>query len=56
MAFRSCWVTAADDDLIRLWNTEGVKFHQFNYAGGSVQVKGRRGEGVQGWGRFDRGK
>ena len=38
MGFRQCWVTAADDDMIRLWNHEGVKISQFSYQGGSVQV------------------
>lgn len=37
MSYRSCWVTAADDDMIRLWNHDGIKLHQFSYEGGSVQ-------------------
>lgn len=37
VAYRSCWVTAADDDMMRLWSPEGVKLHQFAYSGGSVQ-------------------
>ncbi|KAF5833397.1 WD40-repeat-containing domain protein, partial [Dunaliella salina] len=36
-SFRNCWVTAADDDMIRLWSVEGIKLHQFSYSGGSVQ-------------------
>ncbi|GAX81669.1 hypothetical protein CEUSTIGMA_g9097.t1 [Chlamydomonas eustigma] len=36
--YRKCWVTAADDDMIRLWSPEGHKLHQFTYNGGSVQV------------------
>lgn len=35
--FRHCWVTAADDDTIRLWSPEGHKLQQFTYTGGSVQ-------------------
>jgi hypothetical protein len=35
--YRSCWATAADDDMIRLWSPEGVKLQQFTYNGGSVQ-------------------
>jgi len=37
VSYRSCWVTAADDDMIRLWGPDGVKLHQFTYQGGSVQ-------------------
>ncbi|MEW5312499.1 MAG: hypothetical protein WDW38_004130 [Sanguina aurantia] len=37
VSYRSCWVTAADDDMIRLWNHDGIKLHQFSYEGGSVQ-------------------
>ncbi|KAG2444756.1 hypothetical protein HXX76_001500 [Chlamydomonas incerta] len=37
VAFRHCWVTAADDDTIRLWNPDGHKLQQFTYTGGSVQ-------------------
>ena len=40
VSYRSCWATAADDDMIRLWSPEGVKLHQFTYNGGSVQVRG----------------
>jgi hypothetical protein len=36
--YRQCWVTAADDDMIRLWSPMGDKLHQFVYTGGSVQV------------------
>lgn len=38
LSWRKCWVTAADDDMIRLWSPEGIKMHQFAYGGGSVQV------------------
>lgn len=37
VSYRSCWATAADDDMIRLWSPEGVKLQQFTYNGGSVQ-------------------
>lgn len=29
--FRRCWVTAADDDMIRIWGSDGTKLHQFAY-------------------------
>lgn len=32
------WVTAADDDMIRVWGVDGQKMHQFAYSGGSVQA------------------
>lgn len=35
--YRQVWVTAADDDIIRIWNPQGVKMHYFTYTGGSIQ-------------------
>lgn len=37
LAYRSCWVTAADDDMFRVWSPEGHKLQQWSYSGGSVQ-------------------
>lgn len=36
--WRSCWVTAADDDMIRVWSQEGVKINAYTYSGGSCQA------------------
>lgn len=35
--FRGCWVTAADDEIIRLWSPEGAVLHAFSFEGSSVQ-------------------
>ncbi|KAJ9523676.1 hypothetical protein QJQ45_020098 [Haematococcus lacustris] len=37
VASRGVWVTAADDDMIRLWSPAGVKLSQWSQNGGSVQ-------------------
>lgn len=36
MPFRDCWVTAAEDDMIRLWDRKGSLLHAFVCNGGSV--------------------
>mmetsp|Transcript_33374 Transcript_33374/g.84557 ORF Transcript_33374/g.84557 Transcript_33374/m.84557 type:complete len:866 (-) Transcript_33374:212-2809(-) len=38
VGYRGVWATAADDDMLRLWGTDGTKLHQFAYTGGSVQA------------------
>lgn len=35
-AFKGCWVTSADDDVIRLWSPQGEVLESFSYPGGSV--------------------
>jgi hypothetical protein len=35
--FKQAWVTAADDDMIRLWSSDGIKLSQWSQSGGSVQ-------------------
>jgi len=37
VSWRKVWVTAADDDMIRMWDADGNKVSQFAYLGGSVQ-------------------
>jgi hypothetical protein len=37
VGFRQCWVTAADDELIRLWSPAGKKMGEFAYKGGSCR-------------------
>ena len=37
VAFRKCWLTAADDDMFRMFDPDGVKLWQIPYVGGSVQ-------------------
>lgn len=34
--FKDCWVTSADDDIIRLWDTEGVLLKEFFFRGESM--------------------
>jgi hypothetical protein len=34
IGFRDCWVTAADNDLLRLWSTAGKKVEELAYKGG----------------------
>lgn len=48
--FRHCWVTAADDDTIRLWSPDGHKLHQFTYTGSSVQVGAETARHTPPWG------
>ena len=33
VGFKQCWVTAADDDTLRTWNTSGAQLQQFAYMG-----------------------
>ena len=35
--WKRCWLTAADDDLLRLWSPAGELLHSFRYQGGSCQ-------------------
>ncbi|GMH37514.1 hypothetical protein BSKO_05387 [Bryopsis sp. KO-2023] len=37
VSFRDCWITAADDDMMRIWSRGGDLLHSFVYNGGSVQ-------------------
>lgn len=37
IGFKECWVTAADDELLRLWSTAGKKLAEFAYKGGSCR-------------------
>jgi hypothetical protein len=32
----NCWVTAAEDETIRLWDTDGVQLREFVYRGGTM--------------------
>ena len=31
------WITAANDEVVRLWDENGTLAHSFKYKGGSVQ-------------------
>ncbi len=35
--WKSCWLTAADDDLLRMWSPAGELLSSFRYHGGSCQ-------------------
>ncbi|KAK9811558.1 hypothetical protein WJX72_005843 [[Myrmecia] bisecta] len=35
--FKQCWLTASDDDTMRLWNSEGEQLMEIAYVGGSIQ-------------------
>ncbi len=35
VSFRDCWVTAADDEVFRLWSTSGERLSSFSFKGGS---------------------
>ena len=32
----NCWITAAEDETIRLWDTDGVQLREFFYRGGTM--------------------
>jgi hypothetical protein len=34
IGFKDCWVTAANDGLLRLWSTAGTKVEELAYKGG----------------------
>jgi len=38
VSFRDCWVTAADDELLRLWSTAGKKVAEVAYKGGPCRL------------------
>ena len=33
VGFKQCWVTTADDDTLRTWDTNGAQLQQFAYMG-----------------------
>ena len=36
VGFKQCWVTAADDDTLRTWTTDGTQLQQFAYMGNTA--------------------
>jgi len=37
VSHNQCWITAANDDVIRLWDAQGTLLRAFPYKGGPVQ-------------------
>lgn len=37
MSHNLCWITAANDDVLRLWDADGTLLRAFPYKGGPVQ-------------------
>eukprot|EP00879_Flechtneria_rotunda_P021822 GHRR01023011.1.p1 GENE.GHRR01023011.1~~GHRR01023011.1.p1 ORF type:complete len:226 (+),score=53.15 GHRR01023011.1:2627-3304(+) len=37
LGYKQCWVTAADDEIMRLWSTSGERLESIPYKGGSCR-------------------